>query len=588
MRGVILLLNIKSSNIKLKSTTIFLHLFFIILSFISLFIFAHKGLVYNANDLKFHTDRINGIYQALKEHNSLLSFPSFKSFQNVGGMFQSFYPMITIIPFALLRFIIPNAAIALYIGLGIYTYIGFFTAYKAMLLFTKKNVAQSAYFAIIYNFSIYHMTDLFIRFDLGEWIALMFFPLAMYGFFNLLFEDGKYYYLGALSLTIIAYSHILSLVFICTVLLFFCFICLFKHLFTKEKIVKLIKMCGIFLLQTVFVFYPIINYSINNQIHFPKKFNLMHSPDGKLASLGSYIVASLNNHLSKTLGIIFLVIFILGIILWKKMPQIQRFSFGAMLLITICTTAFFPWFLFQKTPIAIIQFPWRLLGLAGVFMALVAAWIVDDLTKSYLNFANHKQANFRIGLILLLLVLPSISAELYTFYHKSHTYKVIKTTNQNVGSTKYAVSLDEYGKFFSQKKHSSKSTDYYTKLAYKHKKSIKKRIIIAQDGTRTKLPQTSYQNNILSFSYYSKKKQTIDLPIIYYKGHQYSLKINGVSTKISESKRGTLKISVTKGLNKIQITNQKSLFLDFLAVLALFTWILTLISYLKRKKSIYN
>ncbi|MFT8937877.1 hypothetical protein [Liquorilactobacillus sp.] len=557
-------------QLKNNYTWFYLQSFFIILSILSVYIFSHRGIIYNADDLKFHVDRINGLYQAIRNNNSIFMMPSFKTFKNVGDMVQSFYPMITLLPFAILRFIFANPVLVLYIGLTFYTYLGFLIAYQMMLKFSG-NLIQSASFAIIYNMSIYHLTDLFIRFDIGEWLALMFFPLAIYGFYNIFFEDGKNYYWAVVGLSLVTYSHILSAVFLLVTVILMFIIAIMKQQVNKETVVTSLKVIVLFVMQILFIVYPLAVLTLKNRIHFPTKYNLMVSPGGELSSLGTFITNSANNHLNRSLGVIFLVIFVWEIFKWKKMPKVYKYSFSIMNITAILTTSLFPWYLLQQTSIAVIQFPWRLLGISGFFMAVVGAWLVKDVVEEYAKSKRFSKI-YVIG-ILTLLTLPSLSAEFYTFYQKSQKDELITTAYQQESSKNYSITSKAFAKYFGELRNSSSNTDYYTEKAFTHKESIQKRVILFEDGTQNNLVQTEFKNNELSFSLNSEKKQLVDIPIIFYDGVKYTLTINNSKEKITSSKRGTMQFVLKKGHNKIVLKKENNGTESLLVMLTLVAWI---------------
>ncbi|MGC3549484.1 hypothetical protein ACPTGT_12390, partial [Enterococcus faecium] len=50
-----------------------------------------------------------------------------------------------------------------------------------------------------------------------------------------------------------------------------------------------------------------------------------------------------------------------------------------------CVTNLFPWFLFQKTPISMLQFPWRILGIQIFFssMNITLVFMKKTMNKKY-------------------------------------------------------------------------------------------------------------------------------------------------------------------------------------------------------------
>ena len=183
---------------------------FLALSLVAVGIFGSQGRFYSANDLKFHLARIAELVHDLRFHDSFLSPLSFTFFKGTGTAVQIFYPNLTLLPFAFLQLLIKQPIVALYMMLALYSWAGCCLSYFLMLRFTKQNQLQSGLFAVIYNFSLYHTTDLFIRFDLGEWLAMIFLPLVFYGGYQILAGKWNEWKFGAIGLALVGYSHVLT------------------------------------------------------------------------------------------------------------------------------------------------------------------------------------------------------------------------------------------------------------------------------------------------------------------------------------------------------------------------------------------
>lgn len=522
---------------------------FLALNIASVWIFGSQGRFYSANDLKFHLARIAELVHDLHFHDSLLSPLSFTFFKGTGTAIQIFYPNLTILPFAMLQLIIKQPILALYIMLIMYNFLGCCLSYFLMLRFTNQNQLQSGLFALIYNFSLYHLTDLFIRFDLGEWLAMIFLPLVFYGGYQVLNGKANEWKFGTLGLALIGYSHILTFA-----LSIGCLIggwsigwLVIRPQDFHQRVLAACKLLVSTFLLTLFEFYPLIRLSLLNNIHFPTRYNLLVSPNGKLPSISSFLVTACNNQLTKNLGIMFLMVLLGCLIMWQKMPQLYRWSCALLVLLVICTTTLFPWHAFQKTSLAEIQFPWRLLTLASFFLALNGSWLIAAIFRQFDQSGQGEGHIWWAIILTIVVVLPTLSAEQMTLYQIKKKDQVVNLKHKSIG-THYWITDQEYQKFVKV----SNNTDYYPTKSYYARKSILAGQILARTGN-LKMIKTEYRHNQLTAILKSPTAQKVSLPWLKYRGINYRLLVNRRQQHSGTSKRGTFLIKLRKGQNIIHL-----------------------------------
>ncbi|MFT8870418.1 hypothetical protein [Liquorilactobacillus nagelii] len=522
---------------------------FLALSLVAVGIFGSQGRFYSANDLKFHLARIAELVHDLRFHDSFLSPLSFTFFKGTGTAVQIFYPNLTLLPFAFLQLLIKQPIVALYMMLALYSWVGCCLSYFLMLRFTKQNQLQSGLFAVIYNFSLYHTTDLFIRFDLGEWLAMIFLPLVFYGGYQVLAGKWNEWKFGAIGLALVGYSHVLTFALSIGIIMVGWLIgwLLRRPTDLHNRLIAAIEMLGSTFLLTFFEFYPLVRLSLLNNIHFPTRYNLLVSPNGKLPDLNSFLATALSNQLTKNLGIILLLILIGELIMWRMVPKLYRWSWILLVLLVICTTTFFPWQYFQRTPLAVIQFPWRLLTIASFFLALSGSWLFATLFGLITQRWRIKGEKWW-GLILVLVVmLPTLSAELLTLNQDKKTDQLVNFNRKSVG-THYWITDQEYQKFVKV----SSNTDYYPIKAYSARNSILKRKILTTKG-KLRMSVTKFEHNQMTIELISKSAQTANLPWIKYQGINYQLSVNGRHQQLKTSKRGTFLVKLKRGKNKVSL-----------------------------------
>ena len=112
------------------------------------------GFIPAGDDLGYHFDRVIEIADNFKHGNFFPQMYTY-TFYRFGYLLNSFYPWLTIVPFAIFKNIFSNHVIAFAWGFGLYIFIGLnITYHVSNKLF--KNKVQSFFTAlIIYSQDIY-------------------------------------------------------------------------------------------------------------------------------------------------------------------------------------------------------------------------------------------------------------------------------------------------------------------------------------------------------------------------------------------------------------------------------------------------
>ncbi|MFT9214442.1 MAG: hypothetical protein ABF518_08470, partial [Liquorilactobacillus ghanensis] len=259
------------------------------------------------------------------------------------------------------------------------------------------------------------------------------------------------------------------------------------------------------------------------------------------------------------------------LLLWRKMPLFYRWSWILLVLLVACTTTFFPWAYLQRTPIAIIQFPWRLLTIASLFLALNGSWLIAALFRSIVYHWKIKGKLIWSCLLLLLVVFPTLSAEKSQLYQDKKSDQLADLNKKALGRH-YWINDRLYSKFVK----ASDNTDYYPERAFIANKSILQQKVLTASRS-FKLPLTKYRNNQLITKINSTHLQKVNLPWLKYQGIKYLLLVNHQRQQFKASDRSTFQIRLKRGENKISLKS-KSLTGQFMAeVAALFSGIYLLL-----------
>lgn len=204
-------------NIKFSKKYIQLILFLMLYMILSAFMYSvlKRDFVWNGDDIYYHFQRIIGLSNNFTD-GLLTSNISTNNFDKIGYGVNIFYPWLILIPFQIIFRLTGDRIGAYYLGLLFYFFISFLISHYSMKQFSKGN-KLAVLFAIIYNFSTYRLIEVFSRSAVAEYIATIFLPLCFLGLYQIFFGDDKHWKPLAIGLSLIIFSHVLS-VFMCLIM----------------------------------------------------------------------------------------------------------------------------------------------------------------------------------------------------------------------------------------------------------------------------------------------------------------------------------------------------------------------------------
>ncbi len=349
-------------------------------------------------DLQFHLLRIEGIYEALLAGQ----FPARMNSSFIGGYG---YPTGILYP----EFFLYIPAFLRLLGFPL------MTAYKIFVFFLNfltaaiagcagkiifKEQKYSNLFCVLYVLAPYRLVCLYIRGALAETIAMTFFPLLIVVAMLLMKEQKDYkkiYFLFVISICGIMQSHLLS----CTMILIFGILLIglsWKSFIGIKNVICVLSAVITSVLLNMWFLVPFLSaskldlkaFSQTNEdiyIHSLTVFQLfLLSPkaSGKSAALSQ----SIAEDMPLFPGIVVMLGFFGFIVMCasKKYVKNQEFHFTKKMWILgslslIMSTVLFPWYALKHVPklgkvLCMVQFPWRYLGLATLFLLVVAVFCV--------------------------------------------------------------------------------------------------------------------------------------------------------------------------------------------------------------------
>lgn len=500
------------------------------------------------HDLGYHLSRIQGSYELIK--NGIfptLVLPGF--YYNLGYPVGIFYPTGLLYIASYLILIGFDTICAYKILLVIISFLTSLSMYISSYGIFKSN--KIAYLSTtILTFSIYRgITDLFARGALGEFIAFIFIPLAIWGMYKILNENNASITPLVIGMIGLILTHIISTIVV-TILLSCMLILSKKSTFSKHTFKKLFSSISLVTLLTAFYWVPMIEMMISDtfQYQFPWT-NLSQNVITDYRQL-FYFFINLN-------------IFPFGYeIWWYVVIFVVLIKFNLTFLsnrfISYLLAVFIILFLFTSNLIPVellgfanfMQFPWRVF----IIMSIFGAWLVA-YGISLLN-SNNKIAFVGVQIFTIIMYLAS------SFYFLNINMKEYSQTT----FIRYSIEYD-FAEFLPEG------------LDMKYLSTLEKKVIASNPIILESKQQLL--NYDIYFDQGTYEHSTIILPSLYYKGFKAYL-VNDHSAEfleISKSKNGLISINLDKHKSgKIRVFYNGTLISKYSYIISIITSFCILLS----------
>lgn len=381
-------------NNKFLRSKFLIIIIFMILSIANngIFFFGHGWLLGGA-DLQFHLQRIDEIYQNLRNFNILPYIATYDFNQN-GSAVMSMHPKFPLYFYAIIRFIFKSPLTSYSIANSIFTFISLNISYFSYLS-VRHNEKLGAYlFSIFYSLSALKISYNFLNADIGVTFTLAILPLVFAGFYHWI-TDSKYKML-TVGVSLVFLSHILNFIFVVIVLLVLLFIN-YKQVDGK-KLINLGKAVSLTILLTATYWIPALMFGSSTKMIKPFKYDL-----GGI-SLISYLQLALTNQVTYGFTITAILGFILGGFWYRKISKLNKQIYWLSLACVFISSTIFPWFIFENTFVSIIQFPWRILIFSELGFNYILCIVIVRLTKN-MDTSSVKGLTVLLTTIILILSL---------------------------------------------------------------------------------------------------------------------------------------------------------------------------------------
>lgn len=364
----------EKSKLKVNPSKLFIFIFLSAVFLISIFPIVEDGLIYQFDyqDLDYHLLRIEGLKNELLKGN----FPPYIHSTFLGGYGYGtgfFYPEVFLYIPALLRAAGLSISISYKVFIFFITFLNLISSYFSIKYITKSRYV-SLCFTTLFLLCQYRLSNVFVRAAVGEYCAFIFLPIVVAGIYDFLnnnFEKAWILGLGFLGLFLThTITFAVAFVFALIVLIFN-----WKYVLkNKALILKLLKCAGVVILLTSFYWGPMLEQCFSGKFAF-------HEPWVNTTGILPLSVNKLfDGNYYASIGLPLLLLPIIRIFIIKrsknkltdKKSKLLKLSDKFLiigLILLFMTTDLFPWDLLNDTLFKYIQFPWRLLSFASLFLA---------------------------------------------------------------------------------------------------------------------------------------------------------------------------------------------------------------------------
>ena len=482
---------------KIKNNKKLFIVFIISLTLLSSFNLFHKGIILS-HDINFHLHRILALTDNLRIHKYIPVYYNYLDGFGYGN--GLFYPDTFLFIPAVLNYLGINLEISYKMFIILINFLSLLTMYLCVIKITKKKYC--AYTSmILYACSIYRLIDLVERGSLGENLAFIFIPLVILGLYEILYGKHEKNIFLALGLIGLCLSHVISLYLMCISLGIIVLINI-KCLKDKKRLLTLIFNIIISMLITSFFWLPMLEQIFSNDFNF-----MINSSDfnrNVIPFIALFIDFPLVNMFKVWVPSGIGLVYYYGIYKYFRLRIKDKFllSIYVVGILSIIMASFkLLWKIdIFNTIFSIIQFPWRFYMISTSFLIIGLSILSKKFSKNSIKFIIIYTIVFFIGNSLL------------------YTYNAYFEEPFND-----EIMMGEY---------LPKNFDFEAINGYKNKNITFKR------------------NKEVTEIEIKKKKETIETPLIYYKGYKAC---SDKCYDIYKTEKGLLGIKVNNELGTINV-----------------------------------
>ena len=386
-------------------------------------------LVYG-HDMSIHLTRIEGLKAGLLSGQ----FPVRMDPEIANGKgypFSLMYSDLLLYPAAILRIICFSLqqVYQLYV-LAVTLATELVTRYCLKKIFASEGIALTG--TALYVLSAYRLTNVFIRAAVGEYSAMIFLPVVVYGFWRIYTQPKQGGRLAWLPLAVgfsgLLQTHLLTTEMAVIFAVIFCLV-MAKRTFRKPVLPALLRAAGAALVWNLWFLVPMLQYMISEACRISGKYDASTLRDsaaflgqiflmfGQGGGYSESLTMGLSAEMPLTVGTV-LGFGVLLFVLCLADPALRRaepgatrlggwtLGFGALAIWMASTL--FPWYTIYLNVewlsklLGKLQFAWRFLGLATILLAVCACCALAVLRRGKTSWLRPAAV-----LLVLLTVIPA-------------------------------------------------------------------------------------------------------------------------------------------------------------------------------------
>lgn len=371
--------------------------------------------LYNGDDLCYHLARLEGLKDGILDGQIPVNI--LPDGLRGNGYLNAMYPYLFLYIGAFLRICRVSLALSYKVIVFLANLGSAVCAYVAMksMIKSRRSIILSV---VLYTLMPYRFTNIFSRGDLGETLALVFWPLVIAGLYHVIMGDRKKWYYLVIGFSGALQSHILSAAFVAAVCvitaLMYCGRILREHRYREIG-----KAAGLSMLLNAWYLVPFLYYYFGETIakdvlRWSGYFEQSINPSNLTQTLSLYNKQYFSLGLALFgcigIGIVYLLYERRGRLTEQEGFLMYLLLLGAVL--TFMITGYFPNRVLMENDVfeniaTMLQFPWRFLGPASTCFVFVGAIGLSrsEILKPYRNYV------FALLVGLNLLVIVSVPAD---------------------------------------------------------------------------------------------------------------------------------------------------------------------------------
>ncbi len=502
-------------------------IFFSVLLFLSVFCsFAYGTQFLGGDDYYFHNARFEALMQGLKAG----TFPSYIDYQGLYGygyLVKTFYSDFILIPYALLANLTSKDFAYWFLYFSMTMMCGTF-----MYIFVRR-VYKSVYVAsvssILYTFCLYRLLDLYYRGAWGEAFSFTFLPIVFLGLFYIIKGDYRKWYVIAIGFSLMIFTHVLStLLLFITVIIILVIYC--RDMFREPKRIYYLVLAGITtLIITSYYIYPFLEQLSSDTFYFQKfkylPYTTAQSRLDWLTILNGTIAGFARGQKAIGVGVLLFIPLCLRFFIKadeKHIKYLRSVDIAVIigLFFVFLTSTLAPWTRFPLSYLSLIQFPWRLYVFVTFFFSLAGGYYLCLICRT---------RNSKIIIFSLLIILSSVVIIIDSFAYKDLKVRP-RLFNRGLNETTHYIQA---------------GMEYYpSRMPYPDPFILERGDSVTSQLKELEVYNFERFDYITRFDIKTNVKDSIELPLIYYKG--YAASLDGVSVPVAESRQGLVQIPIDR------------------------------------------